>query len=115
MEHHFSGKCFYCGKVCHWINEYHSKNAAEEKAKVAIDEEKDQKNKKFELMFDSTIHIDHNHVCTINGKTFFVFTKNTWIGNTGGSCQITNYDNDMFDVKTVNETVHRSSRTIKTN
>ena len=46
--------CFYCGKVSHKINECCNKKTAEEKAKVAIDEEKEQENKQVELAFDST-------------------------------------------------------------
>ena len=33
---HFSGKCIYCGKVCHRINEYCNKKAAEEKQKLPL-------------------------------------------------------------------------------
>ena len=31
-----------------------------------------------------------------NGNTFFLFTKNTWIRNSGASCHITKDDNGMY-------------------
>ena len=75
-----------------------------------------RKNKK---MRKSNLHLtllpsqsDPNHVCTIDRETFFAITKNIWIENTS-SCHITNNDDIMFDVETSNETVHRSSGTIK--
>ena len=96
---HFSGKCFYCGKVGHRINEYHNKKAAEEKAKIAIDKEKEQENGQGKLVFDSTSQNDNDYLFIISSKTFFAFTKNTWIGDTGASCHVTNNDDGMFDVK----------------
>ena len=55
---HFSDKCFYCGKVSYRINECHNKRAVEEKAKVAIDKEKEQENEKVKLVFHSTSQSD---------------------------------------------------------
>ena len=97
----------------HRIDECCNKKDAEEKAKVVIDVEKENENKKVELAFDSASQTDLDHVCTIDGKTFSAFTKNTWIGDTRAFSHITNNDDGMFDLKTVNETVHKNSGTKK--
>ena len=39
-------------------------------------------------------------MCTIGGDSFYVFTKNIWIGDTGTSCQITYDDTGMLWVGT---------------
>ena len=61
-KYHFSGKCFYCSKVGHRINEHCTKKAAEVKAKVTMDEQKEQGNEKGELIFDLSSQTDLNHV-----------------------------------------------------
>ena len=72
----------------------------QKKAKVTIDEEREQENEQVELPFDSTSQTDPNCVCTISSKTFLAFTKNIWIGDIRASCHITNNDDGMFHVKT---------------
>ena len=99
--------------VGHKIHECHNKKAAEEKAKVAFIEEKELLNVQVEFAFDCISWVGHDHVCTIDGETFFVFTENTWIGGTGASSHITNDDDGMFDEETINKTVHGSSGMIK--
>ena len=81
--------------------------------KVAIDIEKWQENDQVELVFDFTSWIGFEHVCTIDGKLLFAFIKNTWIGDTGASCDTTDNDDSIFDAKTINGTVHGSLRTMK--
>ena len=51
---HLTGKCSYFGTMCNRINECHKKKATEEKAKVAIDDEKEHEDEKANLAFDST-------------------------------------------------------------
>ena len=41
------------------------------------------------------------------------FVKNTWIADTEASWYITNNDDGMFVVETINKTVQRCSETIK--
>ena len=47
-------------------------------------------------------------MCTINGDTFFSFTKNTWIGNSGESCHIMNNDTSFYDVTDINKLIQDS-------
>ena len=42
-------------------------------------------------------------MCTINGDMFCSFTKNTWIGDSGASCHITNYDIGMCGITNIDE------------
>ena len=44
-------------------------------------------------------------MCTIDGDTFYLFTKNTWIGDSGASCHIINNDSSMFDVIDIDESI----------
>ena len=48
-------------------------------------------------------------MCTINGNMFFSFTKNTWIGDSGASCHITNNDNGMYDIIDIHKLIQGSS------
>ena len=51
-------------------------------------------------------------MCTIDGNSFHMFTKNTWIGNSGTSCHITNDETGMFDVIEIQESIQGSSGTM---
>ena len=46
-------------------------------------------------------------------KNIFGFIKNTWIGDAGASCHITNNDDGIYDVKTISKTENWNSGTIK--
>ena len=48
-------------------------------------------------------------MCTIDSYTVFSFTKNTWIGDSGVSCHITNDDNCMYDAIDIDELIQGSS------
>ena len=48
-------------------------------------------------------------MCTIDGNTFFSFMKNTWIGDLGASCHITNNDDGMYDIININKSIQGSS------
>ena len=48
-------------------------------------------------------------MCTINGNTFFLFTKNTWIRDLGASCHITNDDTGLYDIINIIESIKGSS------
>ena len=43
---------------------------------------------------------------TIDGDTF---TKNTWIGDSGVSCHVTNNDTGLYDVTDINKSIQGSS------
>ena len=43
-------------------------------------------------------------ICTINGDTFYLFTKKSWIGDYG-MCHITNDDTGLLDVININESI----------
>ena len=47
-------------------------------------------------------------LCTIDGETFYLFTKMTWIGNSGASCLMTNNDASLYDITKINELVQGS-------
>ena len=53
-------------------------------------------------------------MCTINGDTFYSFTKITWIGVTGASYQIANNDISMFDITDIDESTQGSSGSMPT-
>ena len=47
-------------------------------------------------------------LCTIHGETFQLFTKNTWIDDSGNSCHITNNDTGLYDITSINKFVNGS-------
>ena len=47
-------------------------------------------------------------MCTINGDTFYSFTKNTWIGDSGASCHITHDDTSMNDITNMDKLIQSS-------
>ena len=49
-------------------------------------------------------------MCSINGDTFFSFTKNSWIGDSGALFHIMNDDTSLFNVIDINELIQGSSR-----
>ena len=51
-------------------------------------------------------------MCTIDGISFHSFTKNTWIGDSGASCHITNDEKGMFNVIEIQESIQGSSGTM---
>ena len=48
-------------------------------------------------------------MCTIDGDTFFSFTKNTCIGDSVTSCNITNDDIGLYDITEIDESIQGSS------
>ena len=48
-------------------------------------------------------------MCTIDCETFFLFTKNTWIRDSGASCHITNDDIGLYDIMDIDESNQESS------
>ena len=52
-------------------------------------------------------------MCTIDGDTF-LFMKNTWIGDSGASCHITNNDTDSFDITNIHDSIQGSSSIMPT-
>ena len=48
-------------------------------------------------------------MCTNDGDTFFSFTKNTWIGDSGKSCHIKSDDTSFFDIINIIESIQGSS------
>ena len=45
----------------------------------------------------------------IDGDIFYYFTKNTWIGDSGASCHITNDYTSLFDITNIYESIQGSS------
>ena len=48
-------------------------------------------------------------LCTIDGGTFFSFTNNTWIGDSGASCHITNDNTGLYDISDIDKLIQGSS------
>ena len=48
-------------------------------------------------------------MCTIDGDTFYSFTRNSWIGDSGASCHITNDDTGMYDITDIDESIQGCS------
>ena len=46
-----------------------------------------------------------DRVVEIDGDTFHVFNKNTWIGDTGASCDMICDDTMLFDVTEISEPI----------
>ena len=46
----------------------------------------------------------------IDGGTFYFFTKNMWIRDSGELCHIMNDDTSLFDIININELIQGSSR-----
>ena len=48
-------------------------------------------------------------MCYIDGKTFGSFIKNTWIGDSGASCNIRNDDTGLYEITKIEESIQSSS------
>ena len=44
-------------------------------------------------------------LCTFNGDTHHLFTKNTWIGDSRALCHTTNNDTNLFNIININELI----------
>ena len=51
--------------------------------------------------------------CTVDGESFFTFTKNTQIGDAGTSRHITNNDTVMYNITGIDELLEGSSGNMK--
>jgi len=101
------GMCFNCGKVGHCKFE-----CKKEKGNQSREKEDELDNEEFGLNFrDTSVHKktvrfkdipeeipDVGQLCTIDGRQYHTFNKNSWIGDTGASCFITYDDTNMYDV-----------------
>ena len=47
----------------------------------------------------------HDREVSIDGDTFHTFTKNTWVGDTGASCDMCHDDTMLFDVTDISEPI----------
>ena len=64
--------------------------------------------KKVQLAYDVKKPSEADMMSTINGDTFFLFTKNTWIVDSSASCYITNKDTSLFNMIDINESIQGS-------
>ena len=74
--------------------------------------EKEIENKKIRFAENVKQPSEAGMMCTINGNSFHLFTKNTWIGDSGASCHITNDEKGMFNVIEIQESIQGSSGTM---
>ena len=63
--------------------------------------------KKVSFMEDLKQPLDAGMMCAIDGRTLFLFTKNTWIRDLGASCHITN--DNTNNVINIDESIQDSS------
>ena len=70
---------------------------------------KENEKKKVQLAEDVKQPSEAGMICTIDGNTFFVFMKNTWIRDLGMSCHITNDNTGLYDIININESIQGSS------
>ena len=70
---------------------------------------KESKKKKVWFAEDVKQPSEAGMMCTIDSDTFFSFTKNTWIGDSGASCHITNNDTGLYDITDINKSIQGSS------
>ena len=47
-------------------------------------------------------------MCTIDSDTFYLFTKNTWIRDSGASGHITSNDTGLYDIINIDESIQGS-------
>ena len=76
-----------------------------------MSDSKSKENKKKNVRFAEDVKqpSEAGMMCTIDGKTFFMFTKNTWIGDLGSSCHITNDNTGHYDIIDIDELIQASS------
>ena len=48
-------------------------------------------------------------LCTINVDMFYLFMKNTWMGDSRASCHITNDNTGLFDIINIDKLIQGSS------
>ena len=95
----------------------------QEKAEEAIDSDdgdlvlcsltteikKENVKKKAQFTEDVKQPLEAGKMCIIKGDTFFLFTKNTWIGDSSASCHIMKDHTGLFNDIGINELIQGSS------
>ena len=128
-----NGVCYHCTRKGYmswdyWERKYGNISKKFEKAEKAIDGDEDEVvlcllmmacrrvsvKKKVWFAEDVKQPSKAGMMCTINVDSFYSFTKNTWNGDSGASCHITNNDTNMFDVTDINESIQGSSSIMPT-
>jgi hypothetical protein len=89
----FRGKCNHCGKQGHREANCWAKNGKPDSANTATD------NAATEHVLAA---IDNEFAFKADGSKL---TKDTWIGDTGASCHMTNDDTGMYEVKTIDDEI----------
>ena len=113
-KNYFDWVCYHCSKKGQMSNDCHMRKSNEtrsEKAEKAVDGDDDElvfslftsknkkkKKKKVWFVEDVKMPVEVEILFNINGDTLYSFTKNTWIGNSGASCLITNNNTHLYDV-----------------
>ena len=70
---------------------------------------KENKKKKVWFMEDVEQPSEAGVMCTNDGNTFYSFTKNIWIRDSGASCHITNDNTGLYNIIDNNELIPGSS------
>ena len=124
----FEGMCYHCGQKGRMSKDCRVRRNGSykkfEKAEKAINGDGDElvlcsltrdskkKSEKKKVRFANNVKqpSEAGKMCTIDGNTFHLFMKNTWIGDSGASCHITNNISGMSDVMDINKSIQGSSR-----
>ena len=76
---------------------------------LMIKNKKENAKKKVQFAKDGKQPSKAGMMCTIDGDSFYSFGKNTWIGDSIASCNITNNDSGMFNIIQINMSIQGSS------
>ena len=74
-------------------------------------DKKENVKKKVWFMESVKLPMEAGILCTIDGDTFYLFTKNTWIGDSRAWCHIANHNISLFNVIDINELIQESPGT----
>ena len=90
-----------------------------------ITENEESMQKKKKVSFASDVKFNKNKhsallsksetcmMCTIDGKSFFMFTKHIWIRDSGDSCHTIKNDKGMYAITNIDESIQGSSGNMK--
>ena len=78
---------------------------------LLMSESKTKENEKKKVWFAEDVKqlSEAGMICTINGNTFFSFTKNTQNRDSGTSCHITNNNTGLYDIINIDKSIQGSS------
>ena len=76
---------------------------------LTMDNKRENVNKKVGFAEDVRKSEEAGMMCTVNGVALFLLTNNTWIRDSGASCNITNDNTSLFDIIDINQLIQGNS------